>query len=195
MRIPSLVQAWRNQVTDRQTAPISTPAGRPPRRRTPPKQPSHWARNTTIAVVGVFVVLAAVGSAASRDASTVGPTAPPDVIASVDGVAEPSESTSPTPGSDRLLSIKGTGPTTSDPFHASGTSVDVSYSYTCSTEDAFGINFYGAGVSPLLPDVLASEFGTTGSDTVNEPLNGTTGPFTVEVDSACDWTVEVTGTP
>ena len=47
----------------------------------------------------------------------------------------------------------------------------------------------------MLPDVIASDFGTTGSDTVNEPLNGETGPFMVEVDSPCKWTIEVNGTP
>lgn len=182
-------------MTDQRTPPIEPPA-RPPRKRTPSKPPSHLSRNITIGVIGLFVVLAAIGSASSRDASVIGPTAPPGAIASQDEIdAAASESASPTPGSASLLSMKGTGPATSDEFNASGTSVDVAYTYTCPAEDSFTLNFYGTNGSPVLPDVIASEFGASGSATVNEPLNDTTGPFTVEIDSSCDWTVEVTGTP
>jgi hypothetical protein len=140
------------------------------------------------------VLLAAIGSATSRDANVAGATAPPEAFASQED-PEASEAASPTPGGTSLLSIEGTGPVTSDEFHASGTSVNIAYTYTCPVEDSFTLNFYGAGVSPILPDVLASEFGTTGGDTANEPLNGATGPFTIEVDTPCDWTIEVTGTP
>jgi hypothetical protein len=143
----------------------------------------------------VLVLLAAIGSATSRKDLITGPTPPPGAAATDDTGVEPSESASPTPGGTTLLSIKGTGPLTSEPFNASGTSVNVAYTYRCPTEDSFTLNYYGAGVSPVLPDVLASDFGANGSDTVNEPLNANTGPFTVEIDSACDWTVEVTGTP
>jgi hypothetical protein len=73
--------------------------------------------------------------------------------------------------------------------------VDVKYDYTCTAEDSFTINFYGAGASPILPDVLVSDFGTQGSDTVTEALNGNTGPFTVEVDSPCTWSFTVLGQP
>jgi hypothetical protein len=184
-------------VTDQGTPPITTPPVRRPPKRTPSRKPSHWVRNATIGIIGVFVLLAAIGSATSRQGLVTGPTAPPDVVASDEAVssAEASEDVSPTPGGTSLLSIKGTGPTTSDPFQASGTSVDVAYTFTCPAEDSFTLNFYGTNASPLLPDVLASEFSTTGSDTANEPLNGNTGPFTFEIDSPCAWTVEVTGTP
>lgn len=182
-------------MTEQGTPPIAPPA-RAPRKRTPPKPPSHLSRNITIGVIGLFVVLAAVGSASNREATVVGPTAPPDAVASQDDAdAAASESASPTPGSASLLSMEGTGPATSDEFHASGTSVDVAYTYTCPVEDSFTLNFYGTNGSPVLPDVIASEFGASGSTAVNEPLNDTTGPFTVEVDSPCAWTVEVTGTP
>ena len=174
-----------------------TPPARTPPRRTPPRKPSHWVRNTTVGVIGVFVLLAAIGSATSRQGNISGPTAPPDVVASDDANtdAEASDAGSPTPAGSSLLSFKGTGPTTSDPFQASGTSVEVSYDYSCPTEDSFTLNFYGTNGSPLLPDVLVSDFGATGMDAVAEPLNGQTGPFTVEVDSPCDWTIEVTGAP
>jgi len=194
--VSSLAQAWRILVTEQGKAPIVSPPARAPRRRIPSRKPSHWARNSTIVVIGVFVLLAAIGSASSRESIVTGPTAPPDAIASQsDTGAEASESASPTPGSASLLSIEGTGPATSDEFRASGLSVDVGYTYSCPTEASFTLNFYGTNGSPLLPDVLASEFGTSGSNTTNEPLNDTTGPFTVEVDSSCEWTVEVTGTP
>jgi hypothetical protein len=183
-------------VTEQGTPPITTPGVRRSHRRTPSKQPTHWARNITIAVIGVFVALAAIGSAMSRERLVSGPTAPPDVVASEDvSGGEDVESASPTPGGTSLLSIEGTGPLTSDEFKASGTSVDIAYTFSCPTEDGFTVNFYGTQGSPLLPDVLVSDFGTTGSNTVNEQLNSATGPFTVEVVSACDWTIEVTGTP
>jgi hypothetical protein len=71
----------------------------------------------------------------------------------------------------------------------------LAYEYTCSAADSFTINFYGAGASPILPDVLVSDFGTQGSGTTTENLNGVTGPFTVEVDSPCTWSITVTGQP
>jgi hypothetical protein len=174
---------WRNLVTAQVT---------PPRR--PPRKPSHGTRNATIGVVAVFVILAALGSAASHRTDTTGPTVPPD-LASSDAGPDASEAGSPTPAGTTLLSITGTGPMTSEPFAASGNSVDVTYDYKCPAEDSFTINFYGTSSSPLLPEVLASEFGTSGSSTVTENLNGAPGPFTVEVDSPCTWTVEVVGAP
>ena len=177
-----------------------TPQVMPPRppRRTATRKPSHWARNASIGVIGVFVLLAALGSAANRQSIVTGATAPPDQASSEVGAsddADASDASTPTPAGTALLSMKGIGPMTSDPFHASGDSVDVTYEYTCPTADSFTLNFYGTASSPLLPDILASEFETSGSATTTENLNGTTGPFTVEVDSPCTWTVEVVGAP
>jgi hypothetical protein len=184
-------------VTEPGTPSVATPPVRGPRKRTAPKSPSHLTRNITIGVIGIFVALAAVGSAISRERAFTGSTSPTGDVSSQgqDPGLDESEAPSPTAGSSSLLSIAGTGPTTSDEFHASGTSVDVTYTFTCTADDSFTVNFYGTNGSPVLPDVIASEFGTTGSETVNEPLNNATGPFTVEVDSPCDWTIEVTGTP
>jgi hypothetical protein len=170
----------------------------PPRRKTP-RKPSHRSRNASIAVIGVFVLLAVLGSATSRPTGNTGPTVPPDVAASDAAASDAGpdssdEGTSAPPG-ESLLSFKGTGPLTSDPFQSSGDSVEVTYEYSCPTEDSFTINFYGTNSSPLLPDVIASDFGTTGTNTTTEALNRATGPFTVEVDSPCEWSVEVTGTP
>lgn len=160
----------------------------------PPRKASHGTRNVTLAVVAVFVLLAAIGSA-NRPTTFVAATVPPG--ASDAGPVDPDATDEPTPtaGEAALISFEGSGPLTSDPFGASGNIVDVSYDYTCATEDTFTVNFYGTYDSPLLPDVLVSEFGASGSGTASEALNGTTGPFTVEVDSPCDWSVEVTGTP
>ena len=40
-----------------------------------------------------------------------------------------------------------------------------------------------------------SEFGATDSGTTNESLNGAPGPFHLEVDSDCTWSIKVLGTP
>jgi hypothetical protein len=184
-------------VTEQGTPSTVVPPARARRQRNPLKKPSHWSRNITIGVISIFVALAAVGSAISREKAFTGSTAPSSAVASQgqnSGVVE-SDAPSPTAGGTSLLSIKGTGPTTSDPFQSTGLSVDVAYTFTCTADDSFTVNFYGTNGSPLLPDVIASDFGATGSETVNEPLNGETGPFTVEVDSPCAWTIEVNGTP
>lgn len=165
-----------------------------PPRRLAPRKPSHWGRNASIGVIAIFVLLAALGSAASHRTSDEGPTVPPDLASSDVGPGS-SEASSPTPAGTTLLSMKGTGPKTSEPFAASGDSVDVTYEYTCTEANSFTLNFYGTSSSPLLPEILASEFDTHGSSTTTESLNGAPGPFTVEVDSPCEWSVEVVGTP
>ncbi len=162
-------------------------------RMTPPRKPSHWFRNAWIGVVVVMVLLAALGSAASRQASSAGPGTPANPASS--DTESPADTGSPAPAATTLLSIKGTGYMTSEPFQASGDSVDVAYDYTCTGEGSFALNFYGTNVSPLLPDALVGEFGSNGSSTLTETLNGATGPFHVEVDSVCAWSVEVIGTP
>jgi hypothetical protein len=94
-----------------------------------------------------------------------------------------------------LFAFEGSGAMTSEPFGASGETVDLTYEYTCDEAASFTLNYYGTYDSPLLPDVLVSEFGESGSGTASESLGGMTGPFTVEVDSVCDWSIEVFGTP
>ena len=168
-----------------------------PPRRPAPRKPSHRGRNAWIGVIGVFVILAAVGSATSRPLSVTGPTPPPGASedAGVPDDTDNPDALPTTPPGAALLTLKGTGPQTSDPFTASGASVGVSYDYTCPTEDSFTLNFYGTNSSPLLPDELASDYGATGTNAVTEQLNGQTGPFTVEVDTACTWSIEVMGEP
>jgi hypothetical protein len=173
-----------------------TPEMRPPR-RAPRKGPSHWARNVWIAIIGVFVLLAALGSAVNRQSLLAEQTPPPGAVASDAVPGEPGEdeeSPSVTPGGE-LVSLQGSGAMTSDPFGASGETVDVTYEYTCTDAASFTLNFYGTYDSPLLPDVLASEFAESGAGTATESLGGMPGPFTVEVDTPCDWSVEVLGAP
>jgi hypothetical protein len=160
---------------------------------TPQWKPSHWLRNASIGVVVGMVALAVLGFAARPPTDTAAPGTPPVPAASDDGPAL--ESPSPSPVGQTLLSSKGTGLATSDPFAASGDAVDVTYDFTCTAEDSFTINFYGAGASPILPDVLVSDFGTQGSGTTTEYLNGATGPFTIEVDTPCTWSITVLGQP
>jgi len=109
--------------------------------------------------------------------------------------AELPASATPAVGTAALLDIKGTGNTTSQEFKAAGTSVNVTYSYTCPSEGSFTVNFYGTNGSPLLPDVITDEFGASGGSTVNEQPNGMPSRLKVEVVTTCSWTVKVEGAP
>ena len=166
----------------------------------PPSKPSHWVRNVSVGVIVVMVVLAVLGSAASRQSGNVAPAAPPSAAATDAGSSAdagfPDESPSPLPSGSTLLSIKGTGPKTSDDFKASGDSVDITYDYTCGANDTFSLDFYGANESPLLPDnLVTSDPGDTDTSTTTENLNGQPGPFHVDIVSTCTWSVEVIGAP
>jgi len=147
-----------------------------------PAKPSHGRLNILVGVAIVLVALAALGCGAKSSVPT--PTS-----------AASNAAATPTPVGTTLLAIAGTGNKTTDPFHASGDSVDVTYSYNCAAPGSFTINFYGTNGSPQLPDVLTDEFGTKGSDTKTENLNGAAGPFHLEVNTACAWTVKVVGRP
>jgi hypothetical protein len=162
---------------------------------TPPGRQSHWFRNISIGVIVLMVLLAALGSAANRQTANVAAPEPSAGPASSD-VAFPDDSPSPPPSGATLLSIKGTGPKTSDDFQAGGDSVDVKYDYTCAAADSFSLDFYGANQSPLLPDnLVSSDQGQSDASITTENLNGMTGPFHIEIDTACEWSVEVIGEP
>jgi len=165
----------------------------------PPAKQSHWVRNLSAGVVVVMVVLAVLGSAQNRSLNLLAPQPSPGPVAS-DATASDAgfldQSPSPPPSGSNLLAIKGTGAKTSDDFHASGDSVDVEYSYTCGTNDSFTASFFGASESPVLPDILvSSDTGASDSSITTENLNGKTGPFHIEIDTACSWTVTVVGAP
>ena len=70
------------------------------------------------------------------------------------------------------------------------------YSYTCGPNNSSSADFYGAQQSPMLPDNLVSDdLGQSDSSITTENLNGMPGPFHIEVDSSCTWSVEVIGEP
>lgn len=169
---------------------------RPPR-RVARKGQSHWSRSIWIAIIGVFVLFAALGSAVNRQSLVAEQTLPPEAGASDAVATEPDsgEESPPSATGSTLIAFEGSGAMTSEPFGASGESVDLTYEYTCDEAASFTLNYYGTYDSPLLPDVLVSEFGEGGSGTASESLGGMTGPFTVEVDSVCEWSIEVLGTP
>jgi hypothetical protein len=168
---------------------------------TPPRRESHWLRNASIGVIAVMVVLAVVGSAVERQQGDQAPAGPAGPAATAGGAEAtpagfPDQSPSPPPSGQTLLSINGTGPVVSADFNASGDSVDVKYDYTCGPNDSFSADFYGAQQSPLLPDNLVSDDpGQSDSSITTEALNGTTGPFHIEVTSTCTWSLSVIGQP
>jgi hypothetical protein len=161
-------------------APVTTPAKA--------SRHSRRIRTVLVATVVLAAVAAILGSCKGHAALSQAAVASEAPVAS-------EAAASPTPAGSILLSLSGTGPRTSDEFHSSGASVEVSYDYTCAQEGNFTVNFYGTNGSPVLPDIIADEYGTTGAASTVENLNGVTGPFTVEVVSECDWTVKVSGTP
>jgi hypothetical protein len=158
-------------------AAVTTPANA--RRR------STRIRRTLVATIALATLLA---SCKGHPALSSAPVASNLPVAS-------EAAASATPAGSTLIAMSGTGPKTSGEFHSTGSSVNVSYEYTCSPAGNFTVNFYGTNGSPVLADVIVDELGTTGAATVVENLNGTTGPFTVEVVSECTWTVNVSGTP
>jgi len=105
----------------------------------------------------------------------------------------------PLPTPPTLLSISGSGIKTSKTFSWSGGSVDLTYTFNCSnfgSQGNFQIYFYGANsFDPTLPDILANDLAKSGGDTTTEYLNGATGPFHMEMNSECKWTVKVVGMP
>ena len=150
-----------------------------------PPMGSATPRRLRVAVASLVIPLALVAVACGARAT------PTPSVSTEAPTIEPSA----TPGDTSLLKISGKGDKVSDTFSASGNSVDVKFDYKCSPDGSFTINFFGAGVIPELPDVITDEFDTTRSDTVNEPLNATTGPFHVEVTTpaTCEWNVTVLG--
>lgn len=162
-------------------------------RRKPAWKPSHVARNAWIGLISAMVLLAAIGSATTPRTSAPQQSLPPDLASADPGAA--SVEPTPTVPAVTLLELQGDGMLTSEPFAASGDSVEVHYEFECAEEAGFDLNFYGTYESALLPDVLVSEFATQGSGTTTESLNGAPGPFTIEIASGCTWSVEVLGTP
>jgi hypothetical protein len=158
--------------------PVTVPA-------TPRSIRSARLRDVLIGALVVLIPMTAIGCKARTEATTEPSVAPSEVAASP----------TPTVAGNTLLDLKGTGDKTSDPFTASGESVDVTYAYTCAAPASFTISFFGTNGSPALPDVLIDDFGAKGDATVNESLNGASGPFHLEVATGCDWSIKVVGAP
>ena len=153
---------------------------------------SHWVRNASIAVIAVFVGLAVIGVLQNRPTDFVPP--PGQATPASSDEVLPTDTPVPTSGAEVLLTMSGTSGARSEPFPASGESVDVAYDYACTEFAGFAINFYGTASSPLLPDILVqSESGATDSAISTENLNGAAGPFRVEVVSDCTWSLKVLG--
>lgn len=160
--------------------------------RRPDPRAARALRRATIVLFALLVPLSALGCGAQAA------TASPEAAASEEPEMSFPEDT-PLPSGVTLLEVSGTGTQTSKEFHASGESVAVSWTYQCAAASGgsgtFALYFYGAEGVPALSDELTNGFGTDGDDAVAEPLNGNTGPFTLEVDSGCSWTVKVVGKP
>ncbi len=130
---------------------------------------------------------AAGASAGASPGAVASPLAAPTAIL-------PPEATPASP--ETLLKHTGSGVWTSRPFSASGDSVDMAYAYDCT-------NFGQAGVFSAmlygqdgLVALLANEEGTTSpGKTTTAYLNGATGPFHIEINSECAWSVAIIGTP
>ncbi len=152
------------------------------------------ASSLGIAAVALLAVLGCGGTPAATTSSAAAATPPAVTAAATPAVA-----------GTTVFAISGSGNKTSASFQASGASVNVNWTYNCASASVapgssagsgtFSLSFYGTEGSPALSDQLVSEFGATDSGTTNESLNGATGPFHLEVDSDCTWSVKVLGTP
>ena len=105
----------------------------------------------------------------------------------------------PSEPAEILLSWSGTGEMKSDAFNSIGDHVDVRYRFDCPYADlasTMSILIYGANpAGPDVPDSIASGSIPGGSASASVDLNGSTGPFTIRVDSICSWTIDVMGLP
>lgn len=136
-------------------------------------------------------------STAPSTAPTIGPTETPtpEPTPAVTPTAAPTDTPAPKPVV--LLSLSGSGIKNSKTFNSSGDSVDVVYTFNCSSfgsQGNFIVDFYGASdFGPDFPDGIVNELAKSGSNTTTEYLNGATGPFHVSMNSECKWTVKVIG--
>jgi hypothetical protein len=142
-------------------------------------------------LVGLLVVVVPLSLIGCKERTTTASETP--VVESP--FVAPSDSPTPTVAGTTIVTLAGKGNKTSDPFQASGDSVDVKYTYTCPAASSFTLNFYGTNGSPQLPDVVIDDFAAQGSDTITESLNGASGPFHFDVVTECEWSVTVMGTP
>jgi hypothetical protein len=104
-------------------------------------------------------------------------------------------STTPAATPQVLLTLSGNGVKNSGPFSASGDSVAVAYSFDC-TSFGFSGNFIAELVgADGFPKWIANAMAKSGKDTTTVYLSGTSGPYHIEVNSECSWSVIVAGMP
>jgi len=161
-----------------------------------------------IGVAVVIVALGVVGAVSSPAAPTAVSSPVPSLLASL-APSMPTPSNDPSVGTSVapsdvssvapsahpvsvLLTAKGNGTKSTKAFDFSGSSFDINYTYSCK---AFGMagNFqiYVYAGSNLI-DLPVNELATKGSDTSTEYLTEA-GPYHLEINSECAWTLRVTG--
>ncbi len=146
----------------------------------------------------VFLAAAALLLAAcTAPSDTAAPSSAPTQAPAATAVPTVAPTAAPTmaPSPVTLLTLKGTGIKNSATFGASGDSVSVAYTFDCATFGASG-NFIADLVgSDGSDESIANALSASGSDSTVVYLANTAGPYHVEVNSECSWTVTITGTP
>ena len=128
---------------------------------------------------------------ASRVLTTTAPAEVATSAATATSTAVPGVAATP----QVLLSFSGNGIKNSQPFTASGDTVQVVYSFDCSAFGSQG-NFQADLVgSDGLPNSIANALAASGKDTTTIYLHGMSGPYHVEVNSECSWSLTVSGRP
>ena len=148
-------------------------------------------RIVVVAVVALLVLVAIGSIGRTPDAA---PSASP--VPSIAGQAtRPVSTGTPVPTPKVLLTFDGSGVTSSEPFTASGDSVDLAYTFDCSafgSSGNFALTFYDQ--NGLAVDSV-KELAKSGKDTSIVYIANTAPPYHLEVKSQCTWTITVTGTP
>jgi hypothetical protein len=162
------------------------------------------ARNeglSTLQILAIAVVIVAVGLGGYlifRPKTAPGPNASGQLATSVVATETPTLAITlapPTPAATQgvLLTMSGNGIKNSGPFTASGDSVQVAYTFDCAAFGGKG-NFIAHLVgSDGIPAAIANELAASGKDSTTVYLLGTSGPYHVEVNSECSWSLTVTG--
>jgi hypothetical protein len=161
-----------------------------------------------VAAVVAILALVAIGSigrtpdaapGASPAPSIVGHAATPSSAISESlrptATATPASTDTPVPTPKVLLTFEGSGIKSSEPFAASGDSVDLAYTFDCSafgSSGNFAVTFYDQ--NGLAADSV-KELAKSGKDTSIVYIANTAPPYHVEVNSPCTWTITVTGKP
>jgi len=110
----------------------------------------------------------------------------------------PPNSAPGTPSGTTLFTGTGTGMGATAPFSASGPFMTLAYQYgPCDSGVVFVVSVVGtiAANSALEHPVVSGLEATSGSGSTPIYLNSQPGPFHLEVNSTCPWSLTVTGQP